>query len=150
MVRILKFIGLITIILCLGVGIQFLRLHDLGARPEVQVDTAYLNEGVQFVEANGLRFGYIEEGSGPLILLLHGYPETARSWRPVQIQLAANGFRTVAVFMRGYAPTALASDYSVRSLGQDAIALIRALGEETATVVGHDWGASAALSLIPI
>lgn len=142
--RIFKLLGYGVLTLCLVAGFQFLRVHDLGQKPNFASDTTKLNEGVQFVYANSLRFGYIEMGQGPLILLLHGYPETARSWNGVQTILAESGFRTVAVFMRGYAPTSPASDYSVRSLGQDVVALIAALGEQEAIVVGHDWGASAA------
>jgi len=142
--QILKLVCVVLIVGCGAVVIQFLRLHDIGSRPQVDVDTHYLNDGVQFIEANSLEFGYLEKGTGPLVLLLHGFPETARSWNTVQDQLADKGYRTVAVFMRGYAPTSLASDYSVRSLGQDIIALIEAFGEEEAIVVGHDWGAIAA------
>ena len=101
-------------------------------------------ETLQTVEANGITFSYIEEGQGPLILLFHGYPETARSWKAVQIRLAAAGYRVVAPFTRGYPPTEAAADadYSVKALGADAVALIDALGVETAILVGHDWGAS--------
>ncbi len=101
-------------------------------------------ETLQTVEANGITFSYIEEGTGPLILLLHGYPESARSWHVVQNRLAAAGYRVVAPFTRGYSPTGFAEDgdYSVRALGADAIALIEALGETQAVLVGHDWGAS--------
>lgn len=142
--QILKIISVALIVGCVAGAIQFLRLHDLGSRPQVDVVTHNLNESVQFIEANSLRFGYLEKGTGPLVLLLHGFPETACSWKAVQDQLADKGYRTVAVFMRGYAPTSLATEYSVRSLGKDIIALIEALGEEKAIIVGHDWGAIAA------
>lgn len=99
-----------------------------------------------FIEANGIQFAYLEEGEGPLVLLLHGYPETARSWQPVQANIAAAGYRVVAPNMRGYPPSSAAknADYTVGTLGQDALALMEALGEETAIIVGHDWGATAA------
>ena len=142
--RVFKLIGYGFIGLCFVAGFQFLRLHDLGSKPDFTSDLMKLNKDVQFIEANSLKFAYIEKGQGPLILLLHGYPETARSWHKVQQSLAASGYRTVAVFMRGYAPTSSATDYSVRSLGEDVIALIDALGEEKAIIIGHDWGASAA------
>ena len=142
--RVFKILGYGFIVLCLLAGFQFLRLHDLGSKPDFTSDLMKLNQDVQFVEANSLRFAYIEKGQGPLILLLHGYPETARSWHKVQQSLATSGYRTVAVFMRGYAPTSSATDYSVRSLGEDVVALIDALGEDKAIVIGHDWGASAA------
>ncbi len=101
-------------------------------------------EELKYVDANGITFAYLEEGEGPLVLLFHGYPETARSWAAVQSQIAAAGFRVVAPFTRGYPPTSASetSDYSVRALGEDALALIDALGEERAVLIGHDWGAS--------
>lgn len=85
-----------------------------------------------------------------MVLLLHGYPETARSWAKVQLRLAAAGYRVVALNMRGYAPTSApaAGDYMVGGLGAGALALIDALGHEQAVVVGHDWGASAALAAV--
>lgn len=142
--RMLKLIGIGILVVGLVAAVQFLRLHDLGPKPAFTSDASELTKGVKFIEANSLRFGYIEMGQGPLILLLHGYPETARSWHKVQTKLAESGFRAIAVFMRGYAPTSQASDYSVRSLGKDVVALIDAFGEDKAIVVGHDWGASAA------
>jgi pimeloyl-ACP methyl ester carboxylesterase len=99
---------------------------------------------VKHVEANGLRFAYLEEGTGPLVLLFHGFPDTARTWDHVQPQIAAKGYRVVAPFMRGYAPTAIPErDADQETLGRDVLALIAALGETKAIVVGHDWGASA-------
>lgn len=99
-----------------------------------------------FIEANGLRFGFIECGEGPLILCLHGFPDTADTWRELMPELASAGYRVVAPCMRGYAPTQIPArpDYSVETLGHDALALIRALGAESATLIGHDWGALAA------
>ncbi len=100
----------------------------------------------RFIDANGLRFGYLEAGTGPLVLLLHGFPDTAYTWDRALPALAAAGYRAVAPFTRGYHPTALAADgaYDTDTLAADVIALIGALGEERAIVVGHDWGASAA------
>ncbi len=101
-------------------------------------------EALKYIDANGITFAYLEEGEGPLVLLFHGYPETARSWATVQSRIAAEGYRVVAPFTRGYPPTSASEtgDYSVRALGQDALALISALGEERAVLIGHDWGAS--------
>jgi pimeloyl-ACP methyl ester carboxylesterase len=105
---------------------------------------------IQTVKANGLRFAYLEEGSGPLVLLLHGFPDTPQTWDAARPALAAAGFRAVTPFMRGYAPTEIpASDaYDADTLGRDALALIDALGERQAIVVGHDWGATAAFSAV--
>ena len=100
----------------------------------------------RFVEANGLRFGYLEAGKGPLVLLLHGFPDTAYTWDRALTALADAGLRAVAPFLRGYHPTAIPADgaYDTDTIAKDAIALIDALGETSAVVVGHDWGASAA------
>lgn len=101
----------------------------------------------RFVDANGLRFAVLEEGEGPLVLLLHGFPDTARTWDVVRPRLAAAGFRVACPYLRGYAPTALPErDTDVETLGRDVLALIAALGEERAIVIGHDWGALAALA----
>jgi pimeloyl-ACP methyl ester carboxylesterase len=107
---------------------------------------------VKFVDANGIHFAYLEEGSGALVLLLHGYPETARSWSMVQHKLAAAGYRVVAPYMRGYPPSGFAADgnYSVAALGDDAAALIDVLGEKQAIVIGHDWGATAAYTIATV
>jgi pimeloyl-ACP methyl ester carboxylesterase len=100
---------------------------------------------VEYVEANGIRFGFLAEGSGPLVLLLHGFPDTAHTWDHVRPLLAKKGFRAVSPFLRGYAPTAVPErDTDQETLAHDAVALISALGAEEAIVVGHDWGASAA------
>lgn len=98
------------------------------------------------VHANGLDFPVIEAGEGPLVLLLHGFPDHARSWTNLIGRLADEGYRAVAPAMRGYWPQGAAPDgaYQSWATGGDALALIDALGAETATVIGHDWGASAA------
>jgi pimeloyl-ACP methyl ester carboxylesterase len=101
-----------------------------------------------FVDANGVRFAYLEEGSGPLVLLVHGFPDTPHTWDAVRPAVAALGYRVVTPFTRGYYPTAIPADgaYDSDTLGRDVVALIEALGAERAVVVGHDWGASAAYS----
>jgi pimeloyl-ACP methyl ester carboxylesterase len=106
-------------------------------------------DDVRFVTANGLRFGYLEAGTGPLVLLVHGFPDTAFSWNATRTALAGAGFRAVALFTRGYAPTEVPAreEYDSDTLGRDLIALVGALGGgEPAVIVGHDWGASAAYS----
>ncbi|MSP62612.1 MAG: alpha/beta hydrolase [Myxococcales bacterium] len=107
---------------------------------------------LQFTDANGLRFAYFEEGEGPLVLLLHGFPDTAHTWDAVRPALAAAGYRAVSPFLRGYHPTAIPGDgkYDAETLGRDTLALIEALGEERAIVVGHDWGAVAAYAAAAI
>ena len=104
-----------------------------------------LTEGT--VSANGLRFATLEAGSGPLALCLHGFPDTAHTWRHLLPELAEAGFRAVAPFLRGYAPTEVPADgrYQSGALVADADALHTALGGNgDAVVIGHDWGAMAA------
>ena len=99
------------------------------------------------VEANGIRFGVVEAGDGPLVLCLHGFPDSAWTWRHLLPELADAGFHAVAPFMRGYAPTELPADgaYQLGALVADAVALHAALdGDERAVLIGHDWGAEAA------
>lgn len=101
---------------------------------------------VKTIRANGMDFAYLEAGKGPLIYLLHGFPDTAFGYQKVMASLAASGYRAVAPFMRGYAPSPLASDgdYSIPALGRDVLALIEHFGAgEKARVVGHDWGSIA-------
>ncbi len=100
----------------------------------------------RWIRANGLDFSVLEAGEGPLVLCLHGFPDTAWSMRPLVLALAKAGYRAVAPFMRGYAPTSLApdGDYRATTLARDALALIDALGEQRAFIVGHDWGAATA------
>ena len=96
---------------------------------------------------NGLEVAYLAAGSGPLALCLHGYPDSAWTWRYLLPALAAAGYRAVAPFSRGYAPTSLAEDANYQSgvLGVDANCLHRALGaDSSAVVIGHDWGAMGA------
>ena len=102
------------------------------------------SETVKFVEANGLRFAYLEWGGGPLVLAIHGFPDTPHTWSVIGPALAAQGYRVVAPFLRGYAPSGLpARDTTTKILGEDTVALITALGEPRAHLLGHDWGAEA-------
>ena len=101
-------------------------------------------DAIQYVDANGLRFAYLEEGSGPLVLMLHGFPDTAHSWDDLRPRIAAKGYRAVSPFMRGYHPSAIPDrDPDQETLARDPLALIEALGAQEAIVIGHDWGASA-------
>lgn len=139
-----KRLGIIVLILAaLSAVTLVLTGHQLSPRPSSSIVELKPASDVQYVTANRLQFGYIERGEGPLVLLFHGYPETARSWDAVQTRLADEGYRAIAIYMRGYPPSAAADDYSVAALGQDVIGLIDAFGEERAIIVGHDWGASA-------
>lgn len=98
------------------------------------------------VTANGLDFACLSMGEGPLALCLHGFPDTASTWRHLMPALADAGYRAVAPWMRGYAPTAVPSDgaYQTGALAADAVALHEALnGDADAVIIGHDWGAFA-------
>ncbi len=106
------------------------------------------------IVANGLRFGYLEAGEGPLVLLLHGFPDNAWTWSRQIEALSSAGYRAVAPFIRGYFPTEIPADgrYDVGVLGEDVAALIQALDGGPACVVGNDWGAVstyAAMALFP-
>jgi len=94
----------------------------------------------RFVEARDVRFHLVEAGRGPLVVLLHGFPECWYSWRH-QIPRLAEHFHVVAPDMRGYNETSKPRDgYDVASLVEDVLALARALGHERFGLVGHDWG----------
>src|SRR5215469_16145152 len=102
------------------------------------------------VRADDLDFGILEApegGSGPLALCLHGFPDSARTWRYLLPALADAGFHAVAPFMRGYAPTQVPADgaYHIGALAADATALHEVLGGDSdAVLIGHDWGAETA------
>jgi pimeloyl-ACP methyl ester carboxylesterase len=103
--------------------------------------------GHRFVETNGIRMHIAEAGSGPLVLLLHGFPEVWYSWRHQLVALAGAGFHAVAPDQRGYGRTERPDEverYTMLHLVGDVIGLLDALGEERAVVVGHDWGAPVA------
>ena len=98
------------------------------------------------LHANGMNLAALAWGpdDGPLALCLHGYPDTAQTWRHLGPCLAERGWRVVAPFTRGYGPTDLAPDgaYQLGALARDAQRLTQQLGgDERAVLIGHDWGA---------
>src|SRR3954451_15314837 len=106
------------------------------------------------IRANDLDFAFIEAGEGPLVLLLHGFPDNPWTWSHQLPALAASGYRAVAPLLRGYAPTQMPSDgrYDPAALADDVAGLVDALGDGPAFVIGNDWGAistSAAAALRP-
>ena len=107
------------------------------AAPDAGVGTS------AYVTVNGVRLHYVEAGEGPLVVLLHGFPQFWYAWRHQLAALAAAGFRAVAVDLRGYnlsdKPAGVAA-YDAGVVAADVAALIAALGEPDAAVVGHDWG----------
>jgi pimeloyl-ACP methyl ester carboxylesterase len=101
------------------------------------------------VIAGDTRLHVVEQGTGPLVLLIHGFPETAYSWRKQLPALAEAGFRAAAIDVRGYGrsskPMAVEA-YRMQELVADNVAVVHALGAESAVVIGHDWGSPIATS----
>ena len=96
------------------------------------------------IHANGLDFAYLEQGSGPLVLLLHGFPDNALTWSHQMSALSEQGYRVVAPYLRGYLPTAIPAGgfFDKATHVADVVALIRALnGGNPCHLVGQDWGA---------
>jgi pimeloyl-ACP methyl ester carboxylesterase len=98
----------------------------------------------RIVETNGIRMHLAEQGTGPLVVLCHGFPESWYSWRHQLEALAEAGFQVVAPDMRGYGETDRPDEienYTLLHLVGDMVGLLDALGAETAVIAGHDWGA---------
>lgn len=121
---------------------------DLPSPPPAYLADLLVKPRQLAVSVNGLRFTYLEWGNpaGPLVLCLHGFPDSAHSWDGLGETLGRAGYRVVAPFTRGYAPSERPADgdYSAGTLGRDALGLMDALGARRAVVIGHDWGALAA------
>jgi len=99
------------------------------------------------ISANGIELFLLEQGQGPLVVLCHGWPELSYSWRHQIAAIADAGFHVVAPDMRGYGRTSAPADiaaYSIFDTVGDMVALVTALGETQAVIVGHDWGAPVA------
>jgi pimeloyl-ACP methyl ester carboxylesterase len=99
------------------------------------------------ISANGIELFLLEQGQGPLVVLCHGWPELSYSWRHQITAIADAGFHVVAPDMRGYGRTSAPDDvaaYSIFDTVGDMVALVTALGETKAVIVGHDWGAPVA------
>ena len=101
----------------------------------------------RFVETNGMRMHYVDEGQGPLVVMCHGWPESWYSWRHQISALSSAGFRVVAPDQRGYgetdAPDSIES-YNILNLAGDIVGLVNSLGVTETVIVGHDWGAPVA------
>ncbi|KAL5701325.1 Epoxide hydrolase 2 [Ranunculus cassubicifolius] len=103
-------------------------------------------EGVEhrMISVNGINMHIAEEGQGPVVLLLHGFPELWYTWRHQMASLAAHGYRAVAPDLRGYGDTDAppsSNNYTSLSIVGDLVELINSLSQEKVYVVGHDWGA---------
>lgn len=100
----------------------------------------------QFIDTNGIKLHFLTAGSGPLLILLHGFPESSYAWRH-QIEPLSKKFQVVIPDLRGYGessrPEGIAN-YAPDLLAKDIVGLIKALGKEKAHIVGHDFGGSIA------
>jgi pimeloyl-ACP methyl ester carboxylesterase len=104
----------------------------------------------RFVDTNGVRMHFVEAGRGPLVVLLHGFPELAYSWRHQVEALADADFHVVAPDQRGYGETSAPEPvdaYHLLALVGDIVGLVQSLGEGRCVVVGHDWGSPVASSI---
>jgi len=101
---------------------------------------ADLSVAHKFVDLPFLRMHYVEVGQGPLVVLLHGFPESWWSWRYQLEPLAKAGYRVVAPDLRGYGETGKEGPYDLDTLATDVERFIHALGETRAHIIGHDWG----------
>ena len=102
----------------------------------------------RFVAAGGSRFHVAEVGDGPLVLLLHGFPQFWWAWRHQLVSLAAAGYRAAAMDLRGYGGSdKTPHGYDTITSAADVANVIRSLGEPEATVIGHDWGGWIAWSM---
>ncbi len=114
----------------------------VAAAPSVSSDIKHRR-----VTANGISLHIAEQGTGPLVLLCHGFPESWYSWRNQFAPIANAGFHVVAPDMRGYGQTEVPPEiasYSIMHLVGDMVGLVAALGQKQAIIVGHDWGATVA------
>ena len=105
----------------------------------------------RFVHSNGIKLRIAEAGTGPLVLMAHGWPESWYSWRHQITMLADAGYHVVAPDMRGYGESDKpvdVDDYDIIHVAGDLVGILDALGEETAILVGHDWGAIVAWSTV--
>ncbi len=108
---------------------------------------ADLNVAHHFVQLRTLRMHYVEAGSGPLVVLLHGFPENWWSWRYQLQSLVDAGFRVVAPDLRGYGETDKHGPYDLDTISDDVCQLIASLHEGKVKIVGHDWGGAVAWHL---
>jgi pimeloyl-ACP methyl ester carboxylesterase len=120
---------------------------EIGSQPERETAPLPPDCAEGYLIANGVRLHYMTAGSGPLVLLLHGYPEFWYSYR-YQLPALAQDHRVVALDLRGYNLSDKPSDgYDIATLCEDLRGAVEALGESRADVVGHDWGGVLAWAL---
>jgi pimeloyl-ACP methyl ester carboxylesterase len=106
---------------------------------------------LKFIHANNIEFAYHEEGQGPLVMLLHGFPDIASTWSYQVPKLVEQGYRVVTPYLRGYAPTEIPTGgfYDKATLVEDIAGLIKRLSaDEPIYLVGQDWGAIIAYAVL--
>jgi pimeloyl-ACP methyl ester carboxylesterase len=121
------------------------RIFQARMKPTRQVETRLPSS--RTISANGIELFLLEGGEGPLVVLCHGWPELSYSWRHQIKALAQAGFHVVAPDMRRLGRTSAPADisaYSIFDTVGDVVALVAALGERNALIIGHDWGAPVA------
>lgn len=131
--RNLTFAGVIAMAMTLAFAAQ-------GATPAAKSHDRYAQNGA-------VKIHYVVEGNGPLVVLIHGFPDYWATWKPLMATLSAAGYRTAALDNRGYnlsdQPKGEAA-YAMPNLVGDVAAVISAEGQKDAVVIGHDWGAAIA------
>jgi len=118
-------------------------VSTLTAIANAQKDNDVAEPTFRMIETNGINMRIAEMGEGPLVLLIHGWPESWYSWRHQMPVLAAAGYHVVAPDMRGYGKTDApekVEDYDIVQLTADVAGIVDAMGEESAALMGHDWG----------
>lgn len=120
--------------------------------PELSIGAKSIDYAdTKVAEINGAKYCYLEAGEGPLVLLIHGYPDNAYSWEHQIRFLSENGYRVVAPFTRGYAPTQVQSEsfFDRATLAMDMIKLVDFLDEgKELYLVGQDWGAAISYGIL--
>ena len=135
------------VVASVGVGLAASASQSPVQRPATGVVAGLSAVEHRRVTTNGIGMHIAESGTGPLVLLCHGFPESWYSWRHQLAPIANAGFHVVAPDMRGYGQTdapAEIGSYSIMHLIGDMVGLVTALGQKQAIIVGHDWGATVA------
>lgn len=105
----------------------------------------------KFATNNGVKIHYVVDGSGPLVVMIHGFPDYSATWKPLMAELNKAGYRTAALDTRGYnlsdKPQGEAA-YAMPNLIGDVAAVIAAEGQKDAVIIGHDWGAAISWQLV--
>lgn len=108
------------------------------------------NESLKTFQAESLELSYTDVGEGELVVLLHGFPDTADTWKDTQKVLKDDGYRSCALCLRGYFPSDIPADgdYKLETLVADTMQLVKHLGYKKCILVGHDWGAVIAYAAV--